>query len=412
MSYSKTQHTEILYYNIGINNSGASVSGLTYGDDAGFIKAKVSANNNTPILENPSKYFASVVRMEVPSFAIPLVNILIKTPINTINDINTMINSFTLQYGNFYSAQTFFQWTTQITSTSQLFPKYIFPAQQQIFSPYYFGYSIFQWVDIMNTALATAMTDLKAQVPAIASANNPFFVYNPETELMSLYADKNFFNNSLTTPIQIYTNSVSSQSFNGFWFDERNVGSATGIDEVFIIKSNNTVNDKTINSVVYIEMQQEFVSLAYLSPLKSIILSTNMNVVSEVFFINNPNALQNQNYINVLTDFLPDISGASEAGVGSKIFIYNATALWRLFQFTDENPLYNFSLSLNWQDVNGNVYPLELVKGTQCNVKMMFIRKDLYHPDIDLQLTNDKKINPRTTGFPQPYIKSFKNYSN
>jgi hypothetical protein len=346
----------------------------------------------------------------VPSFAIPLVNILIKTPINTINDIDTMINSFTLQYGTFYSAQTNFKWTTQITSTSQQFPQYNFPAQKQIFSPYYFGYSYFQWVDIMNTALATAMTDLKNQVPAIAAANNPFFVYNPETQLMTLFAEKAFFDSALTTPIKIYTNSVSAQSFNGFWFNEENVGSATGIDELFTIKSNNGVNEKTINSVVYIDMQQEFVSLAYLSPLRSIVLSTNMNVVSEVFFINNPNALQNQNYINVLTDFLPDISGSSEAGVGSKIFIYNATALWRLFQFTDENPLYNFSLQINWEDVNGNIYPLDLVKGTQCNIKMMFIRKDLYHPDLELNLPTPSRNNPRNTGFPQPYIKSFKNY--
>jgi hypothetical protein len=409
MSFSKSNNTEILYYNIGIDNSGSSVSGLTYGADVSYIPAKVSANNNVPILETPRDYFASVVRMEVPSLAIPLVNILIKTPINTIADVNTMINSFTLGYGTTFSSQTFLEWTTQGNVN---IPTYTFPAQKQIFTSYYFCYSYALWVKLMNTALSTAMAELKTLVPAIATAPDPFFYYDPETELISLYADILFFNSTLTPPIKIYFNTVSASAFNGFQFNEVASGSANGVDFVFTIEDYNSLNTKTLNTIDYIVMKQEFVSLAYLSPLKSIVLSTNMNVVSEIFFINNPTALQNQNYINVLTDFLPDISGGQEAGVGSKIFIYNASALWRLFQFTDKNPLYNFSLNIYWQDLNANIYPLELVKGTQCNIKLMFIRKDLYHPDFEIteHLKVKNRGKPVETGFPEPYIKSFKNY--
>lgn len=414
----KSENTEILYYNISIDNTGNNISGKTYGNDGLPINAFVSANNNTPLVEKPEDYYGSIVRMEVPAYNIPLVNIQIKTPINTINDINTMINSFTLTYGTITnptntSIQSFLEYTPQLTNIQP--PNYSFPAQVQQYTPYYFVYSYDIWITMMNTALSVAMQDLKSQVPAISSASNPFFYFDAETQLISLYCDANFFNQASANYITIYFNTVSSQFFNGFVvFQTSSIGSSNGCDDYFQVINKNGLNTIQINSVNYLRMTQEFVSLAYLSPLKSVVLSTNMNVISEVFYINNPSALQNNNYISVLTDFLPDISGVSEAGIGSKIFIYNAQALWRIFQFVDRNPLYNFSLRIYWSDLNNNYYPLELVKGTQCNVKLMLIRKDLYNPVLIPTSVNQRHIdknnddNPRQTGFPEKYFKQLK----
>lgn len=408
-SFSK--NSEVLYYNISIDNTGNSINGLTYGKNGLPINAFVSANNTVPILEHPTNYYGSIVRMEVPAYNIPLVGVNIKTPINTINDINTMINSFTLTYGTIstptqQSNQVNYIFTPQLSNL--LPPTYSFPATQQIYSPYYFIYSYGIWINIMNTALKTAMTQLKALVPAIATAKDPFFDYDATTQLITLYCDSSFFDQSLPNYITIYFNTVSSQSFNGFVVIQTSAsGAIDGRDDYFQVINKNGLNTVSINSTNYIKMTQEFVSLAYLSPLKSIVLSTNMNVISEIFYINNPSAIQNQDYVNVLTDFLPDISGSSEAGIGSKIFIYNAQSLWRIFQFVDRNPLYNFSLKIYWQDTSNNIYPLELVKGTQCNVKMMFIRKDLYQLEKeDLKKPIRQKQRPEVpiaTGFPEPY---------
>ncbi len=103
-----------------------------------------------------------------------------------------------------------------------------------------------------------------------------------------------------------------------------------------------------------------------------------MNIVSEIFFISNASALQNSAYLNVLTDFIPDLSNGQEAGVGSKIFIYNAPSLFRVFDFVDKHPLYSIGLTINWTDTLGNVYPLTLSKGTVASIKMMFIKKSFY----------------------------------
>ncbi len=428
-SFNKADEVDVLYYNIAIANTGSKVSGLTYGASANPIDSKVQAFNNQPILENPNKYYGSIVRMEIPAWEIPLVNIQIKTPINTVADVNTMINSFTLKYGNTYSSQVNMIWTPQIYSPIGSIPNYQYPAQEQIFNGYYFCYSYAIWANMCNTALKTALAELKTLVPAISACADPFFFFDANTQLFSLYVDKAFFDKSLPNYIEIFTNSVSSQLYNGFLFDEKSVGSSDGADELFLVYNFNGLNTKTINSVDYLVMTQEFVNLAYFSPLKSIVISTNMNVISEVFFVNNPSAIQNNQYINVLTDFLPDLSGASEAGIGSKIFIYNANSLWRIFQFTDRNPLYNISLNINWVDINNNYQTLLLPRGLQANIKMMFISTSFYNTNLtsilskELSLSilntsdnnkkklkdniNDLQINPRTSGFPETYDKYY-----
>lgn len=419
MSYGSAEKNDILYYNVSIDNTGNTVSGKTYGNDALQIDANIQANNNQPIVENPADWYGSIVRMEVPGFQIPLINIQIKTPINSSADINTMINSFTLGYGNTYTNQINLIWTPQVYSTVGQTPSYVFPAEKQIYDPYYYCYNYQTWVNMMNTALKTAMTELKALVPAVAGSQDPFFYYDATTQLFSLYAPTAYFDSNLPNYITIYFNSVSSFFFNGFYFNEKSVGSANGTDEYFIIQNYNNINTKTIGGNNYIVLQQEFCNLAYISPLKSIILSTNMNVVSEIFYINNPRAIQNNQFINVLTDFLPDLSGGNEAGVGSKIFIYNASSLWRLFQFVDRQPLYKFSVDIFWADVNNNITRLQLPKGLQANIKMMFINKNFYSTTLLSFFKYEQALlasgtppqkeedilshyeNPRFTGFPR-----------
>lgn len=234
-------------------------------------------------------------------------------------------------------------------------------------------------MDIYNTALQVAFADLQAQEPGLATAVCPFFYYNTTTEKMTLYADKLFFDESLPTPIYLFFNNVSQQWYNGLMYNEQQVGSANGCDMYFILQNQNNLNIQTINEVEYIASTQEWVSLAYLSPLKNIVITSSMNVISEIFFVNQETAVQNQSYINVLTDFIPDLSGGTEAGVSSKIFIYNANSLYRVFQFRDITPLYTINMGIRWVDQLGNFYPLSLVKGTQATMKIMFIKKTVYN---------------------------------
>ena len=84
------------------------------------------------------------------------------------------------------------------------------------------------------------------------------------------------------------------------------------------------------------------------------------------------------NYINVLTDYIPDLSSVgSEAGLSTKNFIYNAPSLYRVFSFNQKDPLNNFDIQIYMMDIYNNIYPLTLLKGITCNLKFMFIKKNL-----------------------------------
>ena len=372
---SNKDNNDVLYYNISIDNTSADTSGKSKGKFAESEVAKIVANNSNPIIADPTQYYASIVRFSVPCFRVPLINFIVQTPIITAEDVNKGLGTFTLNYNSISSINSHHIFEPQILDTP--IPPY--PSQFQTFSPYYYLYSYTLLMEIWNKSLNIAFDDLKTKVDgALDAANTPFFYYNTQTQLITLYAEAAYFDQSLEKPVYIYFNSVCQQFFNGFVFIEEQVGSESGLDDYFVVKNINTINQKTINSVLYDAMEQDYVSLAYLSPLKNIIITTNMNVNSEVFYVNSPSVIQNNNYINVLTDFIPDISGVNEAGIGSKIFIYNAPSLYRVFEFNSKTPLYTVSLGISWVDQLGNIYPLELVKGTIATVKIMFVKKTVF----------------------------------
>jgi hypothetical protein len=367
---------DVLYYNITIQTENIFTSGKTTGADAQSTDASITALNNIPVLDTPDQYYGSIVRFSVPCFTVPTIAFTVQTPILTAQDLNKGIGSFTFKYGNTTSLQSFHIFKPQIED-AQL-PKY--PSATQDFSTYYYFIYSYVWLmDIYNTALKVAFADLQAQEQGLATAVCPFFYYNPNTQLITLYADKLFFDNSLPTPIYLFFNNISQQWYNGLNYNLQDVGSANGCDCYFIISNQNNLNTQTINAVDYLTNIQDFVSLAYLSPLKNIVITSSMNVISEVFFVNQQSAIQNQSFINVLTDFIPDLSGGQEAGVSSKIFIYNANSLYRVFQFRDITPLYTINMGISWVDQLGNFYPLSLVKGTQATMKIMFIKKTVYN---------------------------------
>ena len=369
--------TDTLYYNISIDATSQQTSGITKGAGALPVNPNIVANNSQPIVANPQEWYGSIIRFSIPCFTVPLIQFLVQTPIITQADTLNGIYSFTLSYNGIYSDQIYYQFIPQIEDAPP--PQY--PSTTQDFSTYYyFLYSYGVWIDFQNTCLLTAFNNLKSKVGgALDTANPPYFYYDSATQLISLYADKAYFDNSLPTPVYIYFNTVCQQYFNGFIYNEKAVGSANGADCYFIVQNYQGNNLKTINSVEYIVMTQEFISLAYLSPLKNILITTNMNVNSEIFYLNSGTTNQNNNFLNVLTDFIPDLSGGNEAGIGSKIFIYNAPSLYRVFEFKSNTPLYSVSLGISWVDQLGNVYPLYLNKGTIATIKMMFVKKTVFN---------------------------------
>jgi hypothetical protein len=150
-----------------------------------------------------------------------------------------------------------------------------------------------------------------------------------------------------------------------------------GLDNYLVVRDN-LVNDVSLNSMSYLKTSFQYSAYGYWNFLKSIIITTTMNVNSEIIYNHNNSAYQNVQYINILEDYYPDLALQQGAGVQSQIFTYNAPSLYRIFTFNQKTPLYKVNLAINVVDTYGNIFPLLIPKGQLANFKLMFIRKDVY----------------------------------
>jgi hypothetical protein len=376
---------DIIYYNMTIGNNDIATSGNGIFTS---IPASQEALNAQPILENPSDYYGCIIRMEVPGFNLSQFSVIIQTPVL---DINKTIYSFTLSNNGFQSEQTFLIFTPEFFNI----PSYSIPkvgTPTQTFNEYYYIFNIRTFINMMNTALETATTDLNAK--SGLSITPPFYSYDSITQLLSLYADKTFFDSSIADPIQIWFNNPLWKYFTGVEasaYLDNNGGYNVpfGKDNLLKIYNDHGLNLATIPSnpaITYLKMTIEYSGWGYWNNLKSILITTSMNVTSEVFFLNNTSGSgQNVNYVNVLTDYTPDISVTGTgggAGIGQQIFIYNAPSLYRLFSFNQRTPLYKISLTVNVKDTYNNIFPLLLDKATSASFKIMFIKKNIWSGQI------------------------------
>jgi hypothetical protein len=105
-----------------------------------------------------------------------------------------------------------------------------------------------------------------------------------------------------------------------------------------------------------------------------------MPIVPEIFYTPNTINIYGQNNATqgILTDYIPDLSLPPQAGVAGSQFIYNASSLWRVFQFCSNSPLRNITVSIYFTDKNNYKWPLSLFLKQSCEIKFMFIKKYLY----------------------------------
>ena len=368
-------NNDVVYYNLTIgDNDPLNAGKLNYST----IPASIEANNNMPILQNPDDYYGCIIRFSIPAINLPLMTFLIQTPVT---DINLGIYAFTVCKGLSPLANT--PILTPTSTSGRVFVKYIpsvlLPIGQipvassqltQSLSPYYLLYDYTAFIDMWNTALATAHAVL------YPSSATPFFVYDAPTQLISLYlppeyqADNTYvcFNNQLLQ----YMVGIYSVNANQGGLDK-----IDGIDNV-IIPNYSIVNSVTLGTLSYFKNSFQYNSYGYWNWLKTILITTTMNVNSEAVYDNNSSNLQNVNFVNILEDFMPDLAIPNGAGIANQIFTYFAQSLYRVFNFNQKSPLYRVNLAISMVDIYGNNFPLPIPKGQLANFKIMFIKKSIY----------------------------------
>ena len=384
---------DVVYYNLTIGNNSPQDAGVL---DYDVVPTEINANNNLPILHNPDDYYGCIIRFSIPAINLPLITFLVQTNQADINlgvysfviVEDLQINPFTSDVSyNSISDQAFVSFIPQVLPTpSQIPTSPVGVIQEQ--KSYYLVYDYQHLIRLWNITLTTAHNQFIGQGVGVV----PYFYYEPTSQLITFYLPKYYIDNNysvgfnnllLQYVVGLYTINLKQEGLNANGLDNFIVPQISNMTKIIIPNLESPPVDETFFRCSY-----QYNSYGYWNWLKTILITTNMNVNSEAVFNNNSAIAQFQNvsYANILEDFTPDLAIPNGAGIQNQIFTYFAQSLYRIFTFNQKNPLYKVNLAVSMVDTYGNTFPLPLPKGQQANFKLMFIKKSVY-ANMDKQLT-------------------------
>lgn len=366
--------------------------------------ATFSQNFTNVIIDDPSQWFLSVIRFSIGGQLIPIFIFPIAPFPNT--DPNKSPFSVTMEYNGNFSPQEFVEYVPNNPYPVPPGPSALNP--NQTITNYYFVYAYQYMLDMVNTTIAAAFGAIPGGVPM--GSLPPYFIYDPNTQLISLIAQSTFYDETLAKPIKLYMNTALQNYFDAipvhflgydgfpsvtpgqnFLFqikDEGNnyyypPGGQTIVNNVIGAQISLTTTGVTIlPPIQWYQMKQEYNVLAYWNSFKNIVFTSGtIPIQYEQAPINNTmsntSASGTSNFFPILTDFNPLISQLA-AGAVRSIFQYYVSGPYRLIDLNSHIPLRKVDIQLYWQDNFNNLYPLYIQNGNSINIKLLFVKKDLY----------------------------------
>jgi hypothetical protein len=381
-----------------------------------------------PIIRDASKYHFSIIRANIngPNKDLPLFIPTIRTGAveNPTQDVNLTIYDITISItfnyvvgGNpFAFTATSRQpliWNTETTDIAQApvpLPSTTVTGQD-VDSRYYWAYTYSHVLQLVNAAYAAAIADINTQfqanytavggwnlpgpAPAILT-DPPFMTYNPQSNLFTLYADRQGFGGSAATTFGTNTQEQATLWFNGPMFGlfsnfnntyENLSGGRTNRILIYPIGYQNILNvasPPAPKAISYWIMNQDYPSTSSLwNPCESIVFtSTMMPLVFEQ--VGPPVAFgdselgQTGNIAAAFSPIITDIALTNESASDYRQFIqYIPSAEYRLTAFQrSKSEIYNVDVQVFWKNrLNGRLYPLQMFNGSSVSVKMMFRRR-------------------------------------
>ena len=332
---------------------------------------------NDSIVENSSKYYCAVTDFAIPLTGVP---IMIAPIVPNSGLTNTMTLALNLVVDGVIQPSVsliFVPENTFLPQVNQIDPN------NMIITPYYFLYDYNSLINMMNVALTTAFNAMVTAFPAyVQSTNNrPFFVYYPETNLISIVTHISWATNITqvhNVNIQINEDFITYlQSFSYFYLYRNGLEYAQ-----FKIYTNNQ-NGYPVNTFpvapAYIENVQSYVSLMNWSDLKKIVIVSNSLPIAGESIQRNTikNDIVNTQF--VLSSFTPQVE---KAGDQRGIVYYNPTSQYRLLDITNDVSIRRVDVTVFWEDQKNNWYILDLVNNDNATIRLAFLKKDLYKSNL------------------------------
>ena len=407
-----TQPTQI-YYDLDVVNT--IQPSLTTAQSSQPNRLTFTEVRSSPILDNPSDYFLSIIRFSLdtagsmPLFIpqIELKNTVGASPWNnTVYYVSVEYNPPATPADRLISKKR----VIYVPQSNILPPPATAPPSLvEATDPYYWCNNIQAFICMVNEALKDAYADIIAQagasVPPITlpatwvAGNEPYMLWNAERATATLVAQADLFTQDCldvgTAEGFVYFNNPlfllfsSFQAFHNYTFDPNpvsvNDGEANYLIKVFNKKGgagNNYVATTATAGPPYnaIFMEQPYSTGATMCPIQSLVFTTTLlpvlpQLVSipRVLSNNNGSIGQNDNLSNEITDLVVNLT------TGTEYFpnvLYLPTAEYRLIDLQSNSPLYGVQISVAWKDVYGITHDFYLQNGCSCSLKIMFRKKD------------------------------------
>jgi hypothetical protein len=380
-----------VYLNISfIGNPGSS----------GNIPLEYNVTKNTPLLDDASQYYATVVKFDIPLLLVPLT-------IFPVQPNQADPNLSTLQIGIRYNGVNYLQYLEYQTLNNFTTPIQNQPTQN--INPYYYIYSYDHMIAMINTALLTAYTasGILALLPTVTP---PYYSYDANTKLIKLIVPNAFVSQSgsLVGIPQIIVNYSLLQYLDGWTYKDISVlppfslfavqlsGIATsvpnplGMSPIATLFQASTLNGQSLSTGSatpdYYTISQDYSTVQLWSSLRKLLFVTNTIPISFEYVPSNNNVSNNDGLnasIPIITDFTPMIEDPKDI----RSIAYYQPGGWgnyRLIDMISSKTLNSIDIKVYWQDIANNLHPLSIPAYSQANIKLGFIRKTLYKGSRDI----------------------------
>lgn len=300
-----------------------------------------------PIVDNASKFYLAVDRFRIPMTNVPIFV------------FNPVLNYYTVElvYNNVGSGPT----------PLAYIPNSLLPMTSAY---YYYVYSYNNVISMINNALSTAFTNLASLTTLPVGAVAPYFEIDHNTHIMSLLCQKNFYDQTLATPIQIFMNNNMQkfvmgipQSYNNAFTNGRNV--------LFTVTDNKN-NVITASPSDYYIMQSEFGAQTLINwneAIGFVMTSDTLPVQQEYLPIVSGNILNTR---SIVANF--DFINTSDMTKGF-VAQYILQSPYKTLDLIGTQPINTIDFTIFWYDKQNNFYPIYLRQDEAMSIRMAFIPK-------------------------------------
>lgn len=359
MNNSKSNKVDNVYVNLALKNTTADTTGIV----------RVGQTYTEAILDNPSKYYASVVKLEIPLSGLPLMIFPNPTNPNTVWRIGVVLYD---RVGNaaslFLVDVQYIVYNTFITDPSD-------PS-------YYWVYHYGQLVEMINAALAASY--ILAGSPG--ATDPPYVRFNVNTSLFEFVIPQAMVNAGGFGNWSIAWNNNMNTFFPSWNVFLKNIGNNPNASEFTLVNDNWDYDDSFQVGTDFV-VPQEYPTVDYLNSVRKIVVTSNSLPTRKEYYPPPPPQITTtggvtsnintggSNSRNILIDFQLELD--RKAGEQRGILIYDAN-IYRLIDMVSTNALYRIDLDVFWVDGENNFYPLRISKNDTMTIKLSFFDRKLF----------------------------------